>query len=530
MHRLTISIFVIAAAALPLAAQISVTSASPNSAAQGTINLNIAVGGSGFKHGAASQFFISGTTNPGGITVNSTAFISSSQLTANISVSTTASISSFDIQVTNSDGRTGKGTGLFSVTNPNSVSNQGCILQPLPSAFTLVNTLNYVNSSGVNQYPGTLGLSTRARLLTLGGKPVLVTAVGSGSTQLLEVFFVDPDTGAVLDGTAIGANTAIQPHITHSVPIKPAVLAIGDFNGDGIPDIVVSNPYGNGTAYFYLGALDSSTGVLSYSAAQAINPPTPNSAFGTALAAADLDGDGRDELAIGNGGAKSNPNQMLLYQFNTVTATFSAYQTLNDPAPKTQGGYASSVAFADVTGTSALDLIVGAANVVYVYPGSGATFTAAPLTVTQQGQKVGGANVDGGSVNDLVAAGSNGGAVLDGPVFSGQTPAFTIGPIAGVKGIWLHDMVLGDINGDGLADIVAGAPNNAGSSSCPGGGGSVYVFLTNTATPDQPTRYMLEPPRIGTGYGESVAVSPAPYRLIFVGENVMGQVWVYKVN
>ncbi len=55
--------------------------------------------------------------------------------------------------------------------------------------------------------------------------------------------------------------------------------------------------------------------------------------------------------------------------------------------------------------------------------------------------------------------------------------------------------------------------------------------------PDQPVRYMLEPPRIGVAYGEAVEVAPA-YRLIFVGENHgdvgsvtgPGQVWVYKVN
>src|SRR5579859_2518967 len=87
---------------------IQVTSATPNTAALGTINLNVTVGGSGFKKGAKAAWFVSGTTNPGGVTVNSTSFNSSSQLTANITVSSTATTGSFDVVVTNTDGQIGR--------------------------------------------------------------------------------------------------------------------------------------------------------------------------------------------------------------------------------------------------------------------------------------------------------------------------------------------------------------------------------------------------------------------------------------
>lgn len=99
----------------PASAQISVTSATPNSATQGTINLNVTVGGKGFKAGAVAQWFISGTTNPGGVTVNSTAFVNPNTLTANLTVSSTAYVGGFDVVVKNTDGRSGKGTELFAV-------------------------------------------------------------------------------------------------------------------------------------------------------------------------------------------------------------------------------------------------------------------------------------------------------------------------------------------------------------------------------------------------------------------------------
>ena len=99
-------------------AQISVTSATPNSALQGTINLDVTVGGKGFQPGAKARWFVSGTTNPGGVTVNSTAFVNSNTLMANITVSSTAFVGGFDIVVTNTSGRTGKGTELFAVQSP----------------------------------------------------------------------------------------------------------------------------------------------------------------------------------------------------------------------------------------------------------------------------------------------------------------------------------------------------------------------------------------------------------------------------
>lgn len=73
----SLAIFAIADCA---SAQIQVDSTNPISAPQGTINLEVTINGNGFKPGAVAKCFPSGTTNPGGVTVNSTAFKSSSQI------------------------------------------------------------------------------------------------------------------------------------------------------------------------------------------------------------------------------------------------------------------------------------------------------------------------------------------------------------------------------------------------------------------------------------------------------------------
>jgi hypothetical protein len=98
---------------------IQVTSATPSTAPQGTVSLNVTVAGNGFKKGAKAHWFVTGTTNPGGVTVNSTTVNSSSQLTANITVATDAVLANFDIQVANADGRTGVGSELFAITQSN---------------------------------------------------------------------------------------------------------------------------------------------------------------------------------------------------------------------------------------------------------------------------------------------------------------------------------------------------------------------------------------------------------------------------
>src|SRR5882724_6343322 len=134
------------AGARPAVAQIQVNSANPSAAPQGTVNLNVTIAGSGFKKGAKAQWFLTGTTNPGGVTVNSTTFGGTSSLTANINVAADAVISGFDIVVTNTDGRTGKGTDKFAVTVKGTPI--GCSTTGTPTDFTLVTQLNPVQPNG----------------------------------------------------------------------------------------------------------------------------------------------------------------------------------------------------------------------------------------------------------------------------------------------------------------------------------------------------------------------------------------------
>src|SRR5262245_18918623 len=122
-----IAVSLLLSPAAQTAPPIQVTAANPNSAAQGTLSLDVEVSGSGFDSSAAVDFLVTGTTNPGGIAVKKVVVVGSKKLIATIDVADSAVVASFDIQVTQSGGRKGKGTTLFAVQKAGS--------QPINPAF-----------------------------------------------------------------------------------------------------------------------------------------------------------------------------------------------------------------------------------------------------------------------------------------------------------------------------------------------------------------------------------------------------------
>jgi hypothetical protein len=131
--------------------QIQVTAANPPAADQGTINLNVQVTGKGFKNGAKAKWFVTGTTDTGGVSVNSTTFVSSTEVTANITVADDATIANYDIQVLNSDGRGGKGTELFAVKAKGGPTSCGTDVTNL--SISIYKYTDATNTTTYNMWP-----------------------------------------------------------------------------------------------------------------------------------------------------------------------------------------------------------------------------------------------------------------------------------------------------------------------------------------------------------------------------------------
>ncbi len=265
-----------------------------------------------------------------------------------------------------------------------------------------------------------------------------------------------------------------------------AVATAGDVNGDGYADVVVgaSGYMSNiGRAYLYLG----SPAGLSATPVLTLTGESPGDGFGASVGTAgDVDGDGYTDLIIGASGYMTSTGRVYVYLgsragLSATPAPMLTGENLNDL-------FGSSVAASgDVNGDGYADVIVGASGYMsstgraYVYLGSSAGLNLTPaLTLTGQtpgdffGASVGTAgDVNGDGYADVVVGasgymsntgraylylGSSAGLSLTPALtLTGQTPGDFFGASVGTAG---------DVNGDGYADFVGGAP----------WAGKVYVY------------------------------------------------------
>lgn len=547
--------------AAPASAQITVSSANPNSAPQGSTNLIVKIGGSGFKKGAQSAFYVTGTTNPGGITVNSTAFVSNSEVDANITVSSTATVSGFDISVT-SGGRTGKGNDLFSVTsNPN--ANQGCVTQGPATGWTQVGVLNPVTSSGAPLYTGGgLGVAVRVQLVSVSGVPQFYAGLaGSGGGKQTIAFVLNLD-GSVRRSWLVLSNYGAND------------IAVGDVNGDGAPDFVMGSP-GLNAAHLFVGhVVTSATYGWDYNIdpnTDVISLPVPAGqpgGFGQKVAMGDLNGDGLDEIAVSampGKMTKSSPYG-IVYIYTNGSSGWSMTKQLPDPGAAAADHYGSGLAVGELTtidgsstGTRLPDVAVAAsdAGLVYVFQdplgsvsGSGSlpTLSYSVGASNTIGSQAGIADVTGDGFPDLIGVvGSNNGnpsaQIFVGPLYQGEQPAYTLVPNYNLDASYGNGFDAADIDGDGKADVLVGAPNATYSSSC----GSTltegvgYVYRTASGVfPNYSDLFEMPVVNEGGGLGHSMAA--APYNsvigqsIILIGANLAavgtqsgaGQVYIYR--
>jgi len=166
-------------------------------------------------------------------------------------------------------------------------------------------------------------------------------------------------------------------------------IAVGDFNGDGQPDLAVTNSGANGVNVF----LNNEGGLT----ALAAMPATGESP--TSIAAADFNGDGKLDLAVANSG--SNNVTILL---GNGDGTFTA------AASPAAGTAPNSIAVADFNGDGVPDLAVanaGSSNVTILLGNGDGTFTAGAGPAADTGStSVVAADFNADGKEDLVVANS----------------------------------------------------------------------------------------------------------------------------
>lgn len=313
-----------------------------------------------------------------------------------------------------------------------------------------------------------------------------------------------------------------------------SVSSAGDVNGDGYSDVIVgSRLYDNGQAdegrvFVYHG----SAAGLSPTASWTAESDQVAAYFGTSVSTAgDVNGDGYSDVIIGapayDNGQSGEGRAFIYLGSATGLAATPAWTAESDQA---LASFGISVACAgDVNGDGFSEVIVGAASFdngqsnegrAFVYHGSasGTALTAAWTAESNQagasfGQCVAGAgDVNGDGLSDVVI-----GAPLfdNGETDEGRTFAYH-GSAGGLSATanWTAEgnqagaqfgssvSSAGDANGDGYADVLSGAPFYDGGQADEGRG---YVHIGSVAGLALVSLWSFENDQAGSQLGWSVA-------------------------
>jgi hypothetical protein len=240
---------------------------------------------------------------------------------------------------------------------------------------------------------------------------------------------------------------------------SPAAITAADLNGDGKPDIAVAN-YTAGTVSVLLNQTTAGASTASFAAPQAF--AAGNGPY--AIVAADLNGDGKPDLAVTD--FSTGTVSVLLNTSTAGTLSFAA------PATFAAGRTPAGLAVADVNGDGQPDLIVAdylAGNVSVLLGNGDGSF------LSQQGEQLVSVMPASFAGRPGLIAADAGGTITEYLQNSGGS--FSSLPSFAVTG-GLDSVQTADLNGDGIPDLVVADASGTVSVLLGNGDGSFSTEQT----------------------------------------------------
>lgn len=339
-----------------------------------------------------------------------------------------------------------------------------------------------------------------------GSSPWSATAAdvnGDGKLDLVVANYNDNTVSVLRNTTAPGANTAnFAPQQIFSTGNGPRSVTAADVNGDGKPDLVVTNSIGSGSVSILQNTNAPGATSLSFAAPVTFaSGQIPN-----AVAVADFNGDGKPDLVAANQG--TNTVSVLLNATaagGTSAPSFATQQQFTD-------ANVTALTAADMNCDGKLDLIMANSgnNTVSVLPNTTPPGAIYPSFAAMQNfgagrgtDSVAAADVNGDGKRDIIVANSSDGTVsllLNTTAAGASIPSFATQQTFSA-GIEPNNIAAADLNGDGRPDIVVtDNPQND------------VVVLLNTTVPG------------------SANLSFAPQQAFFLGANRPNSVTLADVN